>query len=221
MSNYKIIIKVIALAALGAIFSSCGRSVPAPVTNAWLGAQAKSADYIVRKGDTIYSIAWQFGLDYVTLARANQLKPPYPIHPGQHLKMTTVARGAAKPLLPKPTWLWPAKGTITQKYSPFFTGNPGINIAGPVGSTVRAASAGEVVYSGNGVRGYNDLIIIKHNRHYLSAYAYNQQLLVQPGQHVDAGQPIATMGHNDAGAVLLHFEIRYDGHPVDPLLFLR
>ena len=82
------------------------------------------------------------------------------------------------------------------------------------------ALAGEIVYSGNGIRGYRNLIIIKHNSHYLSAYAYNQTMLVKLGQQVANRRPIATMGRDDAGQVMLHFEIRYDGRPVDPMRFL-
>lgn len=209
------------------LLSGCERSSPAPVTNAWLDPQSQSADYIVHPGDTLYSIAWQFGLDYAALAAANHLKSPYSISPGQHLKMTTVARGMKKSFPPPlmiltSSWQWPVKGKIIQKYSPIaFMGNSGINIVALTGTPIHAALAGEVVYSGNGIHGYNHLIIIKHNRHYLSAYAYNQQLLVHTGQQVNTGQPIATMGHDDSGKIMLHFEIRYDGHPVDPLLFLR
>ena len=228
---------------LSLVIAACGRQTPAPVINAWLDPGARSSDYIVAKGDTIYSIAWQFGLDYTALARANHLKSPYPIYPGQHLKMTNIPRTAARPA-PEPeypiiaparknpqqpsqkqppvtTWQWPANGKLVQGYSPALAGNAGINIAGRLGSPVRSGLAGEVVYCGNGIRGYGNLIIIKHNRHYLSAYAYNQKLLVQLGQQVSAGEPIATMGRDSAGQVMLHFEIRYDGRPVDPLRFLR
>ncbi len=153
------------------------------------------------------------------------MQVPYRIYAGQHLKMTTIARGAAAPVKTAPTsiatWQWPAVGKVIQKYSSVLGGNAGINIAGRLGSPVRAALSGEVVYSGDGVRGYGNLIIIKHSRHYLSAYAYNQRLLVNLGQKVHTGQPIGTMGSDAAGQVMLHFEIRYDGRPVDPLRFLR
>lgn len=221
------------LAFLIGMLCGCGNShAPAPVINAWLQPEAQTADYIVSKGDTIYSIAWQFGLDYKILARANHLKPPYSIYQGQRLKMTTTARGALKPLAPNPavlpgaapvrvtTWQWPAVGKLVRGYSPSLTGNAGINIAGRLGSPVRASLSGEIVYSGSGIRGYGNLIIIKHNSHYLSAYAYNQTILVKLGQHVQTGEPIATMGRDDAGQIMLHFEIRYDGRPVDPTRFL-
>jgi lipoprotein NlpD len=236
------------LSFLTGMLCGCGNShPPAPVINAWLEPEAQTADYIVSKGDTIYSIAWQFGLDYRTLAQANHLKSPYSIYQGQRLKMTTTARGSVKPRSPNPelpptpekrrpsnppqpartpaealvtTWQWPAVGKLVRGYSSSLTGNAGINIAGHFGSAVRAGLSGEIVYSGNGIRGYGNLIIIKHNRHYLSAYAYNQKILVKLGQQVHTGEPIATMGRDDAGQVMLHFEIRYDGRPVDPMLFL-
>ena len=236
------------LSLLTGMLCGCGNShAPAPVINAWLEPEAQTADYIVSKGDTIYSIAWQFGLDYRTLAQANHLKSPYSIYQGQRLKMTTTARGAVKPQPPNPevshrseklrpsnptqpvrvsaeapatAWQWPAVGKLVRGYSPSLTGNAGINIAGRLGSPVRAGLSGEIVYSGNGIRGYGNLIIIKHNRHYLSAYAYNQKILVKLGQQVHTGEPIATMGRDDAGQVMLHFEIRYDGRPVDPMRFL-
>lgn len=101
------------------------------------------------------------------------------------------------------------------------SGNKGIDIAGSLGQPVRAAAAGKVVYSGSGVRGYGNLIIIKHNQNYLSAYAYNQRLLVKEGANVKGGEMVAEMGKAETGKVLLHFEIRYNGQPVDPLGFLK
>jgi lipoprotein NlpD len=238
-------VRWVLLGALTGMLCGCGNyHAPAPVINAWLEPEAQTADYIVSKGDTIYSIAWQFGLDYRTLAQANHLKSPYSIYQGQRLKMTTTARGAVKPprpanpevspspekrrpsnspvLAPAPAtaWQWPAVGKLMRGYSPSLTGNAGINIAGRLGSPVRAGLSGEIVYSGDGIRGYGNLIIIKHNRHYLSAYAYNQKILVKLGQQVHTGEQIATMGRDDAGQVMLHFEIRYDGRPVDPMGFL-
>ena len=224
------------------ILCACDDAPPAPVVNAWLQPEQRNADYIVRQGDTIYSIAWQFGLDYSVLAKVNHLKPPYRIYLGQHLKMTTIARGgkitykkpetvkitAKVPTKSSPSkaissasWRWPASGKIVQAYSPGLRGNAGINIAGKFGSPVRAALKGEVVYCGNGIRGYGNLIIIKHDSHYLSAYAYNQRLLVSLGQSVQTGQIIATMGSDNSNLVILHFEIRYNGQAVDPLRFLR
>lgn len=114
-------------------------------------------------------------------------------------------------------WAWPVKGKVLHGYSDT---NKGVDISGRMGQPVLAASDGRVVYSGNGLRGYGKLIIIKHNKTFLSAYAHNSQLLVKEGQAVKKGQPIAEMGNTDADQVKLHFEIRRFGKPVDPLQYL-
>ena len=108
---------------------------------------------------------------------------------------------------------------IVEKFSPGLTGNNGINIAAPLNTMVLAANSGEVVYSSSGIRGYGNLVIIKHNRHWMSAYAFNDKLFVRVGQHVRRGEKIATIGRDNTGRVLLHFEIREDGRPVNPSLF--
>ena len=119
------------------------------------------------------------------------------------------------------TWRWPASGDVV---GGFHSGNggdgAGVDIAGNVGDPVRAAASGTVVYSGNGLIGYGELIIIKHDDTYLSAYGHNSRRLVKEGQHVDAGQEIALMGASGAPRVELHFEVRKDGKPVDPLDYL-
>lgn len=221
----------------------------APVVSAWTQPGAKSGSYRVKKGDTLYSIAWAFGLDYRALADANNLSSPYEIRAGQILRMTTIprqkkqkseasirkktrplweprkprekriyiAQWAVKPIS---RWTWPATGQVVSRFSTKLAGNKGINIAGQYGESIRAASNGVVVYSGDGVRGYGNLIIIKHNNSYLSAYAYNKRLLVKEGARVRAGEKIAEMGRDDSGKVMLHFEIRQNGEPVNPLKYL-
>lgn len=117
-------------------------------------------------------------------------------------------------------WQWPVKGKIISGFSSQQTGNKGIDIAGREGTTVAAAASGQVVYAGSALRGYGNLIIIKHNDDYLSAYAHNRKLLVKEKQMVTAGQQIAEMGSTDATDVRLHFEIRFRGSSVDPLRYL-
>lgn len=114
-------------------------------------------------------------------------------------------------------WHWPAQGSVRGFYSSF---NKGINITGKIGGAVFATAAGQVVYQGNGLRGYGNLIIIKHNSAWLSAYAWNQNILVHRGECVYAGQPIAKMGRVMNQSAMLHFEIRQNGLPVNPLHYL-
>ena len=114
-------------------------------------------------------------------------------------------------------WLWPTQGKVLEGFS---ENSKGVDIAGKTGQAVLASAAGKVVYSGSGLRGYGNLIIIKHNDTYLSAYAHNSKLLIKEGQAVTRGQKIAEMGNTDASLVKLHFEIRKHGKPVDPLQHL-
>jgi lipoprotein NlpD len=119
----------------------------------------------------------------------------------------------------KLNWMWPAEGKIVTGFSD--TANlKGIDIAGKSGQPVFASAAGKVVYAGTGLRGYGKLIIVKHNNTYLSAYAHNKDILVKEGQQVTRGQKIAEMGNTDSDQVMLHFEIRKTGKPVDPLKYL-
>ena len=130
----------------------------------------------------------------------------------------TAATGSAanQPL----TWAWPATGSVIGRFSTSGSGNKGIDIAGNAGDAVRAAAAGDVVYAGSGLLGYGDMIIIKHNERFLSAYAHNRRLLVAEGARVNQGQQIAELGSTGADRDMLHFEIRDSGRPVDPLGFL-
>ncbi len=118
------------------------------------------------------------------------------------------------------TWLWPAKGQVISRFQQKPKPNKGIDIASHKGSSVTATKAGKVVYSGQGLRGYGRLLIIKHDDDYLSAYAHNDEILVKEGHYVKQGQTIAKMGESDSDQVKLHFEIRKNGQPVDPLRYL-
>jgi lipoprotein NlpD len=114
-------------------------------------------------------------------------------------------------------WIWPTKGRVSSHFS---ESTKGMDISGKTGQPILASAAGKVVYSGTGLRGYGQLIIIKHNSTYLSAYAHNSKLLVKEGQTVSRGQKIAEMGNTDSKLVRLHFEIRKNGKPVDPFKHL-
>lgn len=133
---------------------------------------------------------------------------------------------SAAPLAPAPpaavagnaSWLWPATGAVLAGFNE--ANNKGIDISGNPGDPVLASAAGKVVYSGSGLRGYGKLVIIKHDENYLTAYAHNRELLVKEGDDVNRGQRIAELGSTDADRPKLHFEIRKQGRPVDPLTYL-
>lgn len=116
------------------------------------------------------------------------------------------------------TWAWPIAGKVLDKFDD--KRNKGIDIAAREGEAVLAAGDGNVVYSGSGLRGYGNLVIVKHNEEFISAYAHNRQILVKQGQAVKRGQRIAEAGKTDTTSPKLHFEIRRGGKPVDPLLYL-
>lgn len=194
----------------------------------------KSRIYKVHQGDTLYAIAWAFGVDYRDLAQANHLQAPYALHPGQSIRLAV--HKAIPPKMPsllrqshaKPDkwatkkWCWPTKGHANTRRPWRYkaSGESGINIAGQLGMPVRASAPGVVVYSGKGIRGYGNLIIVKHSDDLLSAYAYNEKCLVKTGDRVKAGQHIALMGFSPRGKPRLHFEIRHRGKPVNPLHYL-
>ena len=254
--------------------SACSSTIRAPVDNRDKNPPAKQTpsvsrispdatvssaggDYhVVAKGDTLYSIAWRYGLDYKDVASWNKISGKYVIYPGQFIRLkpskndataltpgpiiskkTNPGTGTRKNSPPKPTtapaikktpakpvasrrisWLWPTRGKIVKLNTP--TSKKGVDIQGKVGQKITAAAAGDVVYSGSGLLGYGKLIIIKHNENYLSAYAHNEKLFAKEGDRVKGGQQIATMGLAGSNRPLLHFEIRKDGSPVDPLKHL-
>ncbi|WP_175445696.1 peptidoglycan DD-metalloendopeptidase family protein, partial [Janthinobacterium sp. HH103] len=116
------------------------------------------------------------------------------------------------------SWMWPSEGKVIGTFDE--GKNKGVDIAGKAGQQVVAAGAGKVMYAGSGIRGYGNLVIVKHSNSLLSAYAHNRSILVKEGQNVNKGQAIAEMGDSDADRVKLHFEIRQQGKPVDPSKFL-
>lgn len=220
-----------------AVIASCAKPRPVrlpPVTEGWRKPSAHRNAYIVQTRDTLYSIAWAFGMDYRDLADINQLQAPYSLRVGQHLYITPLPKSAkcrkenlslkfvnrVKSTKLLFDWIWPASGKIIAPFNPTPGGNKGIDIGGFLGATISACNNGIVVYSGEGIRSYGKLIIIKHNDDYLSAYAYNQHMQVKEGQKIVTGQKIATMGANNDGRAALHFEIRRFGKPINPLLYL-
>lgn len=231
--------------------------------------------YRVRRGDSLYTIAFRFGLDWRDIAEWNGVRAPYVIYPDQELRLSPprgkasnevvtraapppaasvsqdqqadapvkkpgaapatpaasptppVAETGVRPLPPVSAarfepgkWRWPTDGRVLSSFRANDPSRNGIEIAGSEGQPVVAAAAGEVVYSGSGLIGYGELIIVKHNDQLLSAYAHNRRRLVSEGQAVAAGELLAEMGRNDRNQPMLHFEIRVNGTPQDPLKYL-
>jgi len=197
--------------------------------------------YTVQKGDTLSSIARKFRRSNSDIIAWNRLSDPNDIKVDQVLRVLpqgaaasggtssgSAADGKARPRSADTTpaasdekdqidWGWPASG---QSSSGSGQGKKGIDIFGQLGQPVLAAAAGKVMYSGSGIRGYGNLVIIKHNSSLLSVYAHNKTIVVKEGQMVSKGQKIAEMGKSDSSAVKLYFEIRRQGKPVDPSRFL-
>ncbi|MCU0977069.1 MAG: peptidoglycan DD-metalloendopeptidase family protein [Steroidobacteraceae bacterium] len=191
--------------------------------------------YTVQAGDTLYSIATRHGLDYRDVARWNGIGRDYRIHPGQRLRLrppsgaqaTVAAPGSAAPAAPAarapaaapppPPWTWPVAGGRVAGALQQPSGGVGLRIDGEFGQPVLAAADGRVVYTGSGLRGYGQLVILSHERGWLSAYGHNSSVLVGESEQVRAGQRIATMGNGPLQQPMLYFEIRVDGRPVDPL----
>lgn len=284
MSN-NIITREQACLILALSLTACTTSSVAPVTSRDIEVQStkkqitrettsekrsesvKPAVHVVKKGDTLYSIAWNYGYDYRELALWNAINPPYVIYPGQSLRLqaptpppdiktkplqpgpivrkSTTEKQAVKPAvepgpktrntIPKTkipdnsqkkvalpggniSWDWPVKGKLVKLNTP--KAEKGIDIEGKLGQRINAAAIGDVVYSGSGLLGYGKLIIIKHDDTFLSAYAHNSELMVKEGDRVNQGQQIAQMGQTTDGRTLLHFEIRKNGKPIDPLKHL-
>lgn len=213
--------------------------------------------YKVKAGDSIYNIAWAFGVDFLDIAKWSNLKEPYKLNGGQVLRLRepTVsisaleagsdevselivskelpAKQKTKPITTDDAsatdvtfskspsqWNWPVEGKLIGKFSPA-KGSNGIQISGADGSHVKSTAAGQVIYVGEGLRGYGKLVILKHSEQFLSAYAHNRNIIVKEGQAVKSGEQIALMGNSGTDLIMLHFEIRKDGKPVDPLNYLK
>lgn len=226
----------------------CGNNL-APVTELrWNPYFRHQKTYSVKRGDTLYSIAFRYDTDFRTLAHLNHINPPYSLRVGQVINLqgivprhrqsrqrqTPAKRYYAAPQI-RPSiiysprnryarsasgWLWPVSGRVVTSFVPE-QGKKGINIACKKGERVIASSEGVVAYAGSGLAGYGNLIIIKHNYAYLTAYGNNARIMVSEGQHVKAGQIIAEAGVIDRKYTGVHFEIRKSGIPVNPLNYLQ
>lgn len=288
-SSNTVLAKISILFLLSFFISACISNSPAPVINrqpanatiktppqkanaakrqAYQAGDWRPNTYVVKTGDTLFSIGLAFGYDYKEIASANRINPPYVIRVGQALQLASLKKAEAantsdgnvttfalsdqaeasvtsktvppnnlanvEPKVAREpqtdtantnamdaknmTWAWPTKGKVMSGFNQ--AGNKGIDIAGTRGQAIQSAGAGKVIYSGSDLRGYGNLVIVKHNAMYLSVYAHNSVILVKEGQQVVQGQKIAEMGDTDSPVVKLHFEIRKQGQSVDPMLFL-
>ena len=209
-------------------------SAATPIAETPADNTAKSDAYTVKAGDTLIRIGLDTGQSPTDIARWNGLSDPGKIVIGQVLRLVPPAPGEAppvvKPPLPTPTapspvtsdedvtWIWPAQGPVLAAFNQ--SKNKGLEIGGAAGDAVLAAADGKVVYAGAGLRGYGNMIILKHNKTYVSVYAHNQTLLVKEDDVIKRGQKIAEMGNTEADRVKLHFEVRKLGNSVDPAKYL-
>ena len=201
----------------------------------------------VKMGETLYSIAFAYGRDHRDVARWNNIRKPYTIFPKQKLRVIPITSDSKKQkqvtkvevsknttrkqitssnnktdYVPnsKLKWLWPTQGKVVSTFSIRDPGRRGIDIVGRKGQPVKAAAAGRVVYRGSGLRGYGNLIILKHNETYFSAYAHTEDVVVKENEKVKLGQKLADMSNTGSDKTKLHFEIRRNGKPVNPMKYL-
>ncbi|RKT24533.1 LysM domain-containing protein [Paraburkholderia sp. RAU2J] len=217
--------KRLACASLLAVLAACGSAPVGP------------GFYRVERGDTLSKIARSNRQSVQSIVRWNNLTNPDSIEVGQVLRVappggTASTSGAVRSsgngsasAAPRPapaesapastiSLVWPADGTVIRRFNG--ANSKGIDISAAAGTPVVAAASGTVVYAGNGLRGYGNLLILKHDSEYLTAYAHNRVLLVKEGESVKRGQKIAEMGDTDTDRVMLHFELRYQGRSIDP-----
>lgn len=201
-----------------ALLASCGTTKP-----------AGEGEYRVARGDTLTQIARKHGQSVNSLKRLNNLNNINHIRVGQILKVNSTlaspsgSSGAAAngPSIAAPRSIdlvWPAAGKSRRGTSA--SNSQAVYIAGAAGSPIKAAADGKVIYAGNGLRGYGNMLIVNHDANFLSVYAHNKALLVKEGAQVKQGQTIATMGNTGSNAVNLYFELRYNGKAVDALRYL-
>lgn len=222
---------------LGLALAGCATPGLPPVADRSPVFGARPASYEVRTGDTLYSIAWRYGLDTTQLAAWNDLAAPYLLAVGQRLRLTQMsipapakrpgAGNRPAPPVPAPIavshWRWPVDGTapMTLVQQQFDREQPGMTFKLPAPRQARAAASGEVVYAGNGLGGYARLIILRHAGALLSAYSFDGRSLVVEGQRVKVGRHLADISSAGTRGSLLYFELRRKGSPIDPRRVIR
>ena len=191
------------------------------------GALTPGDSYVVRKGDTLFGIAWRYGLDIDELAQWNRIADKNRIFVGQGLRthppsgikrrrvvVPKISRGGAR------GWRWPTRGKVVSAYSAKAPGRQGLRIGGRRRQAVVVANGGEVAYTGTGLSGFGRMVIVRHPDKVLSAYGYLDSVVVHEGQKLRAGQRIGTMGIGPNNTAMLHFEVRKQGQPVNPYSYI-
>jgi len=180
--------------------------------------------HVVEAGESFYSIARKYGLEYKTLAVWNNMSTKDVIFRGQKLKLyppsSATVTGSNSSSTDSLSLLWPLKGRLINRFNDQDRTIKGIDISGLSGQKIKAAASGKVVYAGSGLVGLGNVLVIKHNETYLTAYGYNDKLLFSEGENVKQGQDIAIVGTGPNNQLMLHFEVRKNGKPVDPLGYL-
>jgi len=205
--------------------------MPAPkIVKAASPVVQKPVRYTVKRGDTVYGVAKRKGVSAAALIAENGLKAPYALRVGQRLTIpssraaqTVKVQLARSPQAGHATFIWPATGRVVSGFGVKANGlrNDGINIAAKTGAPVFASAAGEVLYAGDRLRAFGNLILIRHKNGYISTYGHNQKLFVTRGQKVQQGQQIATVGATGSVASpQLHFELRRNSSAIDPMRYL-
>ena len=234
-------IYIIGALCLSAILAACSSGTKAPISSAGgstASASAGGGNYVVQRGDTLYSIARRHGTTVANLSALNGISDPSQLEVGQRLRVGgAVASSSAMPSAPARSsspsaaatqparasdaatiaWAWPVRGNVITQFS---NTTRGIDIAGTIGTPVNAAADGTVSYVGNGLRGLGNLVLVTHSNGFITAYAHNSRITVQTNERVKRGQKIAELGDSDTTSPRLHFQIRRNGTPVNPLSYL-
>lgn len=213
------------------LLAACSSQTDGKYLSEGYGAEIAPEVYTVKSGDTLFKIAWKYGLNAKTIMRNNGISNPNKIYAGQKLYLTATKAGsrgktasakapASKPMVRKGDWSWPMRGRIVKRFNAGQVGANGIRIAGTANQTVNASEAGTVAYTGNQLKGYGNVIIIKHDNGLLSAYGFLSKTYVEEGQTIKKRQKVGTVGYGANNKLMLHFEVRKNGKPTNPLRYI-